>query len=165
MKGLLLTVDPGLRACGVSCWDGEELRWARAVRGPAKGRGPAVWGALAREVGLVVPAGSTGALLVETMKVYSGSRTDPDDLLELNGVAGAVVGVLVSRGWSVDSVEGVLARDWNGQVPSDIRRRRTQDWVESRGWSPRVDLNTTQRYQEDVWSAVGIGRWRTTGSR
>lgn len=130
------------------------------MRGPATGRGPAVWSALASGVAEWLGVAPPGILLVETMKVYVVGKGDPADLIELSGVAGAVVGRLGT--WSA---EGVRAADWNGQVPSHIRRQRTRAWVEQAGWLGRVDLATTQRFQEDVWSAVGIGRWRTTQSR
>lgn len=161
---MMLSIDPGLRACGVALWsdtvDGE-LVWARALRGPKDGRGPALWAAYGRLVrDLFEDVDPWGHLVIETMKQYVNGKADPDDLLELQGVSGAIVGVLSSRGWSV---EGVLARDWNGQVPSKVRRARTQAWVESKGWTSRVDVRTTQRYQQDVWSAVGIGRWATSG--
>lgn len=133
---------------------------AGAVRGPATGRGPVVWSALASGVAEWLGVAPAGILLVETMKVYLVGKGDPADLLELSGVAGAVVGRL-----SAWTAEGVRAADWNGQVPAHIRRQRTQSWVEQAGWLSRVDLATTQRFQEDVWSAVGIGRWRTTQSR
>lgn len=131
------------------------------MRGPTTGRGPAVWSALAAGVATWVGPLEPGVLLVEEMKVYVGNgKGDPADLIELSGVAGAVVGRLV--GWTA---EGVRASDWNGQVPAQIRRKRTAAWVEAQGWTSRVDLATTARFQQDVWSSVGIGRWRTTGRR
>lgn len=151
----LLTVDPGLKACGAALWRDSELVWARAVRASVVGRGPALWADMASNVVSTLPQVS-GRLVVETMKVYTTGKADPDDLLELQGVSGAVVGYATSFGWRA---EGVKAREWNGTVPSDIRRARTKAWVEARGWSSRVDLNTTARFQQDVWSAVGIGRY------
>lgn len=161
--GLLLSVDPGLRACGVALWrDGELLR-ACAIRGGTEGRGPDVWRSLAASVVNWVEAGladgESGVVLVETMKVYAQGRADPADLVELAGVSGAIVGRL---GWRA---EGVRAAEWNGQLPSPIRRNRTREWVEAQGWNARVNLDTTARFQQDVWSAVGIGRWRVTGHR
>lgn len=164
----LLSVDPGLKACGVALWSGSgvhtELVWARAVRASVVGRGPAAWGRLASEVmGYAPELGvDEGRVIVETMKVYANGKADPDDLFELQGISGAVTGVAVSRKWRAD---GVLAREWNGTVPSDIRRERTKAWVEARGWTSRVDLNTTARFQQDVWSAVGIGRYAFEGGR
>lgn len=103
-----------------------------------------------------------GVVVVETMRAYVQGRADPADLMELAGVAGAIVGRLGASGWSS---EGVRAAEWNGQVPAPIRRNRTREWVDAQGWEARVDLDTTARYQQDVWSAVGIGRWRVTGRR
>lgn len=122
-----------------------------------------MWRSLAASVVNWVEAGladgESGVVLVETMKVYAQGRADPADLVELAGVSGAIVGRL---GWRA---EGVRAAEWNGQLPSPIRRNRTREWVEAQGWDARVNLDTTARFQQDVWSAVGIGRWRVTGHR
>lgn len=162
---LLVTVDPGLRACGVAVFRDGRLTSAFAVRGPADVRGPRLWRSLGGDVchrlsktGLFP---QQGHLVVETMKVYTEGKADPDDLLELQGVASAIAcGV---PGWW--SVEGVLTRDWNGQVPSAVRRERTKKWVADNGWLDAVDLNTTARFQQDIWSAIGIGRWKIEGRR
>lgn len=119
-----------------------------------------MWAALAAGVEEWLGVAPHGIVLVETMKVYVVGKGDPADLIELSGVGGAVVGRL--SGWTA---EGVRASEWNGQVPAHIRRQRTRAWLEQAGWLDRVDLATTARFQEDVWSAVGIGRWRTTQSR
>jgi hypothetical protein len=162
--GTLVTLDPGKNACGVALWSGGELLVAGAVRAPALAPkfGPQRWAALGVAVDLWLGAEPPGVCVIETMKVYVKGKADPDDLLELAGVAGAVAGLLGMRGWAI---AGVKASEWNGQVPSDIRRARTQAWVEARGWTPRVDLATTARFQQDVWSAVGIGKWCVTGAR
>lgn len=161
----LVTVDPGLRACGVAVFQDGKLAWAKAIRGPETGRGPALWRALGAvvldELDRQYVTITFGHLVVETMQVHTTatSKGDPDDLLELQGVASAVAcGV---PGWW--SVEGVLTRDWNGQVPSSVRRERTKKWVADNGWLDRVDLNTTARFQQDIWSAIGIGRWKIQG--
>jgi hypothetical protein len=166
---LLIAVDPGLRACGVAVFRNGELSWAGAVRGPKEGRGPWLWRSLGaevaaqldRECAVGLSAIAMWHVVIETMKVYTEGKGDPDDLLELSGIGGAVAASLPAW-WSV---EGVLAREWNGQVPSAIRRERTRAWVEANDWLDRVDLDTTARFQQDVWSAIGIGRWKLTGSR
>lgn len=160
MNGSLVCVDPGLRACGVSLFVDGQLVRAGAVRGHATLRGPAAWRILAQGVEAWVGDAVPGVLLVEEMKVYVASKGDPSDLIELSGVAGAVVGRL-----SAWQAEGVKARDWNGQVPSEIRRARTRKWVEEAGWLSCVDLDTTARFQQDIWSALGIARWKLSGVR
>lgn len=157
----VVAVDPGLRACGAAVWDHGTVAWAGAVRGPKSGSGPEVWRELARWlVGTLRARGyeKPDLLVVEQMKVYVQGKGDPADLLELQGVAGAIVGAAPSG-----EVRGVLAREWNGQVPAPIRRQRTRAWVESIGALDRVDLNTTARFQQDVWSALGILRHVVTG--
>jgi hypothetical protein len=155
-----LAVDPGKRACGAALYYGGELLRAAAVRGYRTGGGPEVWKFLGVGVAAWVGEVVVGRLVVERMHHYTGSQVDADDLLELAGVSGAVVASLPR--WRA---EYVFASDWNGQVPGPVRRERTQTWVAAQGWSARVDLNTTQRHQEDVWSAIGIGRWAVTGKR
>lgn len=102
-----------------------------------------------------------GALAVETMRVYPNHPVPVEDLLRLSEVVGAVVGG-APVGWSF---VGVNTPTWNGQVPAAVRRGRTQDWVSERGWMPRVDLKTTVRFQQDVWSAIGIGRFILSGKK
>lgn len=165
MQGIVVAVDPGLRACGVAVFlDGVLVR-ALAVPGGLGVRGPAAWRDLAERVRVslhgVLHGAPPGLLVVETMKVYTQGPGDPSDLIELAGVAGAVVGALPA-GWQV---AGVSAATWNGQVPSKIRRARTRAWVEERGALGRVDLDTTARFQQDVWSAIGIGRYVVEGGR
>lgn len=159
----IVAVDPGLRACGVAVFD-RELLWAGAVRGPKEGRGAPLWRAYGELVWEALDAYDSvadGVLVVEAMKVYVYGKGDPEVLLELAAIGGAVV-ACAPRAWPVECVK---ARDWNGQVTSTIRRERTRAWVEQNGWLDRVDLNTTARFQQDVWSAIGIGRWKLTGSR
>jgi len=157
----LLTIDPGLRACGVALFEDGELLRAGAVRGPREGRGAPVWAALSAGVEAWLGAQAPGVVVVEQMQVHVRGKADPDDLLELAAVGGAIIGRLAAVGWVVESAR---AATWSGQVPSEIRRTRTQAWVEARGWTERADMDTTTRFQQDVWSAIGIGIWRLTGS-
>jgi hypothetical protein len=158
----LLTVDPGLRGCGVGLFDASTgaLVEARYVEGPETGRGPAAWEAMASEVRAVFGYVLTpGTVLVEVMKVYAaghGKSVNPADLIELAGVGGAIVGALGVDGWEAD---GVLARDWKGQVPKDIHTARTKAECARRGEGARVHLPAA-RLAHNVWDAVGLGYWR-----
>ena len=157
-----LAVDPGLGAHGVALYDRGELVRAGSVRSPlpkAEHRGPEAWRVLAEGVHAWLAGVRPDLVLVETMKQYANGRADPDDLLELAGAAGAVVGRLALP------AEGVRAATWNGQVPPEVRRLRTAEWVQARGWWDRVNLDTTKRYQQDVWSAIAVGRWKVQGHR
>lgn len=157
---VLVAVDPGLNACGVAVFLNGDLAAAWAERADPREKGLARWWSMSEALWDRVGAEgwdtcSGGALAVETMRVYPNHPVPVEDLLRLSEVVGAVVGG-APIGWSF---VGVDTPTWNGQVPAAVRRGRTQDWVSERGWASRVDLKTTARFQQDVWSAIGIGRF------
>jgi hypothetical protein len=100
------------------------------------------------------------------MRTYTGASgaANPADLLHLEGVAAACVGVFGALGFEVESA---LAREWNGNVPRKIRMARTRAWLEATeaGSSARVRCppGVAPGLVHNAWSAVGIGRWRLTG--
>lgn len=155
-SGSFLSVDPGLGACGLALFsDGVLVRAGAAVQRGER-RGPEAWRQLALEVRAWLGDRKVDRVVVELMQDHGRFS---EDLLELNGVAGAVVATL-----GLPS-KGVLAAAWNGQVPAEVRRHRTAEWVAESGWWDRVELDTTARFQQDIWSAVGIGRFEITGRR
>jgi hypothetical protein len=152
---MLLSVDPGLRGCGFAWWEGSDLRYAGYAEGirDAKIKGPPAWLAVAQSV-LVDPPGHLDRLAVETMRVYTGGKADPADLLELQGVAGCLVGLGAPR-----SVEGVPASAWKGQVPRDVLGARLERWTRAQGWWDRVRIPSRKTNLNDVMHAIGIGRY------
>ena len=142
----MLAIDPGLDGLGVALFAGDELLQAwyspgetrkRDARGALE-RGPSVWAGLARNVAWLNDAPGTRPdnVVVERMKVYDGRAgfgKDADDLIELSGVAGAVVGTFPGA-----IATGYLACDWKGQVPKKIMLERIKAWIAARGWSDRV---------------------------
>jgi hypothetical protein len=144
--------------------DGVLVR-AAALRGPTTGRGPAVWSAYA---GLVVDwlaksivtrthlftPGPDGTLVVETMR-HNPTRSVPvEDLLELAGVAGAIVGKLA--GWDAHAA---LAHKWKGQVPREIMGNRVADHLRAEGLWSCVEVPSRATELNDAMHAVGLGRW------
>lgn len=154
--GSFLAVDPGLGACGLALFSGRVLVRAGAAVQQSERRGPDAWRRLALEVQAWLGELPCDRVVVELMQDHGQFSAD---LLELNGVAGAVVATLGKP------AKGVLAAEWNGQVPSEVRRLRTAEWVAAQGWWSRVDLATTARFQQDVWSAIGIGRFEIARRR
>lgn len=127
---MMVALDPGLRMCGVAVFKDKVLVSAQVVHNdPAHSalRGAKTWLAMAAEVKFVVqphcPFGDSGdaTLVHELMQVYGlGNRKgDPADLIELAGVAGAVVGVL-------DPFHAVsyLPREWKGSTPKKVHQVR-----------------------------------------
>lgn len=162
---VLVTVDPGLNACGVAVFLNGTLVSAWAERADANAEGVARWRSMSEGLWDRVCGENRdtlgGTLVVETMMVYPDRPVPVVDLIRLSEVVGAVVGG-APVGWSC---RGVDTPTWNGQVPAAVRRERTKEWVDSMGWSSRVDLKTTARFQQDVWSAIGIGRFILSGRR
>lgn len=165
--GYLLTVDPGLRAVGVALWKDGALLHAGAVRGPPPpARGPAVWRMLALDVTDYLwqnaddgfnPDHTLGVVVTETMRYSHGSKKgSAEDLLEVQGVAGAVVGLLAGYGWQADEAP---AHAWKGQVPRDVMAGRIEAWVYERGWADRLVRSSRATETNDAMHAVGIGKW------
>lgn len=61
---------------------------------------------------------------IESQKVYVHSKSDPDDLIRLATVSGALV-LACQQLWSKAGVRLVLPQDWKGQQPKGINQGRT----------------------------------------
>lgn len=132
--------------------------------------GAYLWAALSKRVvawcisqGVPMYAPPPGArLVVEGMRTYNGRGRvgDTDDLLNLQGICGALAGIFSVCGWGVMSV---LVTEWNGQLHRDVREARTLAWLDERGERGAVVLPSAVRtLGHNVYSAVGIGRWALT---
>lgn len=161
----MLAVDPGLRACGVALFHNGVLVRAGVVRGLREGQGPEVWAALATEVEewarltVLTTRYTYGHLVVETMRHNPHGRSVPvEDLLELAGVAGAVVGRL--PGWTAHAAQ---AHRWKGQVPRDVMGRRVEAHLREEGLWARVEVPSVKDHLNDAMHAVGMGRWWLDG--
>lgn len=183
----LIAVDPGLRHCGVALFLGGELKAAGLVENPNTGRGPSAWRDMAFAVdgwaGSVwagihsdwkerftlsdYPTVDRSSLALEVMQVYGGPRKeDPNDLLELNGVQGAISATVDD----LDEIVAYLPRQWKGQVPKDVMCRRitkpgrlTEQELENTGLV-RADNaigakhpNIPTHLLHNVLDAIGIG--------
>lgn len=153
-----VSLDPGLRHCGVAVWRGTGLVWAGLVKGAPTGRGPQAWATMADEVfGAVyqarLPDFYVGGIVTEYPQVYRHGPGDPADLIELAGVVGAVVAGL-SESPPVH-ITGYLPRDWKGQVPKDVMCARIMSKL-----TP-ADLAAIQpcapSLLHNVQDAIGIG--------
>ena len=145
-----LSIDPGLRGCGVAIFtDSNSLARATYVKNfDTQGRGAKAWAEMARAVFEYV--GMRLPLVIET-QIYRPVADTPArvaSILEVQGVAGAVVGLCSS---------GVLASylpsEWKGTIKGDVITQRILDALgklehfESKGKT--VDHNTVD--------AIGIG--------
>lgn len=151
MSDVLVSVDPGLRGCGVAVFADGVLLSAQYVANPAKGDGPKAWLQMGlqvfRAVGAFVKAGFR--MVVEVPRVYPVSKGDPNDLIQIAGVAGAVVGQLTP-----DTAQFTYPSDWKGQVPKEICQRRITALLS------KTELDSVQSvgYKDhNTYDAIGIG--------
>ena len=137
----MITVDPGVHACGVAIWtDRGALSWAGYI--PVEELTP-IWD----EHG--------GLLVIEMPRIYPGSgqqKGDLNDLLDLATVVGHAEAIFGKK-----STIRVFPGQWKGQVPKKIMTARIQKHMtpleHSRvEWIGAKDHNTLD--------AIGIGLWR-----
>jgi hypothetical protein len=150
---MVVTVDVGLHGLALAAWEDGVLQAAWYQQAEEKGRGPEAWRRLAR----AVPGELAGAdLVVETMVHYEGSRVDPADLLELQGICGCVAMALP---WN--TVEAVEARTWSEGIPKDVRHARLERELARRGWTGAIVEPKPKKRMADILDAVGLGLWWT----
>ena len=152
----LVSIDPGLRGCGLAYWneDGGLLSVAY-VRNPVKiGNGPAAWMGYERTVGSWY-TGLTDHFLSEIPQVYraGASKGDPDDLIQLAGVVG-----VFSALFSATTYTGVKPREWKGQVPKDVHHARLVKTLTPEELT-MVEASAPPSLRHNVLDAVGIGRY------
>lgn len=141
MKRYYVSVDPGKHACGVAVWDEDtagQLIWAGYVKNhfkdePGKERAER-WGDMAREVVSMMKwavmkslnsnllRDTKFSLILEIPQVYEGPQDeDRNDLIDLAGVQGAVVGAM---GNDADVEWSPQPREWKGQIPKEVTQKR-----------------------------------------
>ncbi len=131
-----LSIDPGVKGCGVACWIDGRLLAAE----------------YAKDVGMFAPF---DVLVIELPVVYTQSKWkgDPNDLIEL----AYVVGRLAERAerWGAEIVR-YKPREWAGQVPKEIRWERAEKLL-SEDERAKIDWPTAKGLRHNVFDAIGIG--------
>lgn len=136
-----VSIDPGVRLCGLAAWIDGKLHYARLDSCIA------YWS-------------SDWALAIEKPQVYVQSKLkgDPNDLIDLAIAVGKI---------STRFSEVVMYRpaQWKGQVPKDIMTERIKLKLSNRELD-LVDL-PAKSLQHNVWDAIGIGlhHLKVTGVR
>lgn len=118
-----ICIDPGLRCSGLAVFLSGLLVSTAAVENPHPGRGPEAWRAMASAVvaHLALDPAVPKELVVEKMVHYPGSPVRTDDLMELVGVSGAVVGALDP----CSAYFTYTPKEWKGSVPKPVHNKRT----------------------------------------
>jgi hypothetical protein len=127
----LLSLDPGLRGCGVAVFDTAHKRLMRAgyvVNSDRKSKGYRAHVLMAREVSnwlaseLKMLPPNLANVIIELPRIYPSpqqQKGDPNDLIDVAGV-GSAFASLCSPG----AVQHVYPQDWKGQVPKKVMNDR-----------------------------------------
>jgi hypothetical protein len=152
---VLLAVDPGLRGCGVALFDQGRLVRCAYVRGSRDARDAAAWAEMAAEVYVWGGADAT-RVVSEFPKVYTvgKSKGDPEDLLQLAAVVGAI-----SAHWGTEGInlEVVRPYEWKRQVPKDVMTERIKAKLDPQELAQAGAGMPAKSYQHNCWDAIGIG--------
>lgn len=146
---MIVSVDPGLRACGVAYWTPSGLLVsAKLIESDYEG--PKLETAVWRMVNAVNfdDAFASAKLVAEIPQVYRGSRLkgDPNDLISLALVVGGISG---------NALKYYRPREWKGQVPKNVMISRIKSKL-TREELKNVRL-PNKSLQHNVWDAIGIG--------
>lgn len=158
----VLMIDPSLSATGMAIFDpatvGHRLSLAQLVRGPARIDALAdrcaavVYGIVAFTPGVV------SHVIIERPRVHvatHGSKADPDDLIKLAVLCGAIAQAFVTRGATVRFIK---PDSWKKQMTKEVTTARAVARLGDDEMA-RVQLPSAQSLQHNVWDAVGIGLW------
>lgn len=150
----LVSLDPGLRGCGLAYWNKHgALLAALYVRNPRKtSTGPEAWMGYASGH---IPDTDPEHFISEVPQVYraGASKGDPDDLIQLAGVVG-----VFSALFSATTYTGVKPREWKGQVPKDVHHARLVKTLTPEELA-MVEASAPPSLRHNVLDAVGIGRY------
>ena len=161
MKVFIVSLDPGIRHCGLALFVNRKLVKAGLARNPeASLRGPPAWMTMANsveemltpwltELGFV--GGDEVFLAAEIPQVYRGpTKADPDDLMQLTGVVGAVTGL-------VSHAIGYFPFAWKKNIPKGIHQTRLRRRLDAKETAVLEGADCPPSLLHNVIDAVGIG--------
>jgi hypothetical protein len=153
-----IAIDPSISEIGVAVFEGHEITRVKRIKGPktvgaSEGkRMQLLMGHMHHELWSYMTLGARYGgwdLVIEWPEVYVSGRSDPNDLLLLAGVVGAIVGQFDWRG-----VYSYRPKDWKGQVPKEIHNDRV---LQKLSQKIQTDLGRIPKtYRHNVIDACGL---------
>jgi hypothetical protein len=152
--GVVLALDPGLRACGWAVFDELNLVMCGCARTKGTATGPEQWRLMANATMEVVPHDIDG-LAVEYMQTRKGMSAAHDNLIQLTWVSGLLAGYLDTE------LLAVPANDWTGGRKKEANHPVIESFLDA---AEMVVLrkgmaSTIKGHHKEVLDAVGIGLW------
>lgn len=161
----LVSIDPGLRHCGVAVFDvpvaeRASLLAAGLPKNPEPQCGElslASWASMALAVREWLQprlGDEPHQLVIELPRVYAAAhqKGDQNDLIQLSGVVGMWGGGLPN----VATRRSVYPRDWKGTLDADAFIKRIKQRLDA-AEHLRVELPSSFSLHHNVWDAIGIG--------
>lgn len=157
---MILTVDPGLRACGCAAWDlnGELLRAGLVVGEPDTSAivpdvVEAMAGAVERWTSTIA---GVDLLVIERPQTYRGraQKGDTNDLLDVSLVVGAVHVHIGS------STRYATPAEWKGNTPKHVTEAQAKEKLSAKERAVIELPGRNKKLASNVWDAIGIGLWR-----
>jgi len=145
---VILAIDPGLRACGVAWFEDKklirsELVSAKKVAGDAK-----AFLAMANAVYSSSP--QVVEIAIEYPQQYARAPSPRDAVQKLVGVIGALAVKFPDA-----ETTYYFPREWKGQVPKDVMRRRIMERLSEAEQERIPDLCASKIH--NVFDGIGIG--------
>jgi hypothetical protein len=151
----IVSIDPGVRGCGVAMFDEAGLCWARYLSNRAK-TGDDYFAAnfMASEVFYAVVDEEPKFAIIECPMVYRGAQQKgaQSDIIAVAGVSYATAARLAPVGVSC---QRVFPYQWKGQVPKEIMLKRIESTLKAQELA-RIE-KTPKSLRHNVIDAVGIG--------
>lgn len=158
--GVTISMDPGIRGCGVSIWIGDKVAAATYVKNTqTSGNGPRECATMAAAVHRWIDKDfdKPTMLILEWPQIYVSRiregkmQEDPNDLLSLCGVDAALSGLFLDV-----PVTHYLPNFWKGNMDGDVMVERIKGRLHP-DEKDRVELPSAKGLGHNVWDAIGIG--------
>ncbi len=154
----LIAVDPGLRCLGVAVFFNGWLNSTYLIKNPEAGRGAKAWHGYTKtkmtgtaDLLKDVIAGAD-VLVVEMQSIYRRGPGDPDDMLQVAGVAGVIAGMA-----NLDArIVAYKPREWKGTAPKDIFAKRILACLSSRE-TFAISTELPKSLVHNIYDAIGLG--------
>lgn len=168
---ILVTVDPGLRNSGVAIWaPGGNMLAATLARTSGKARGSYAFAAMGAAVfhateDMLRTALNVSVedvvldLLIEDQQINYHRTKNPNDVLQVTGVAGAVAGYFEAKD-AAESITSVLPEKWKRSVDKDAMTEMIRRRLIARGELRLVDSKVPPSLLHNTLDACGIGLWK-----